>query len=143
MSKKWAYAVAVLFLLALRIGAVDTDAAQTLWTWGFEKTARVLASLRENPAFNEFAGSWAMPVFVCGVLIYWFTHEDESGIPMQFLLLPIFYIPLSILGAILVNAEFRLTYLWVHPLIILPFGYLYVSLWTILIWLLEKLRLVE
>lgn len=142
MSKKWAYFMAVIFLLVVRYGVLNSNYDQLLLSWGYEKTASFIAGLRGSAAFSEFMSNWGLPCFVASVLIFWCTGDDSS-IPIQFLLLPICYIPFSIIGAILMTAEFRVSYLWVHPLVILPFGYLYVSFWTILIWLFEKLRLLS
>jgi hypothetical protein len=143
MRKKWAYFIAVIFLLVIRFGVLNTNYDQWLLSLNYQKTSYFVSMLRNSAAFQEFMGSWALIFYIGAVLIFWATEEDDSGIPMQFLLLPIAYVPFSIIGAILMNAEFRFNYLWIHPLIILPFGYLYVSLWTILIWLFDKLRILK
>jgi len=142
MSKKWVYCFAVLFVLILRFAVLNTNLDERLIAMGYERLAHMIASLRQSEIFGEFVGSWAMPVFVATVLVFWLTNQDDAQIPMHFLVLPIAYIPFSIVGAILATAEARLDYLWVHPLVILPFGYLYVSMWTIFIWLLTKIRLI-
>jgi hypothetical protein len=127
----------------VRFGVLNTDYDLWLGAWHYEKTAQFIGMLRENPKFNEFFGNWALPFFVGLVLVYWGTNEDDTGIPLQFLTLPFAYLPFSILGAILMNAQFRPEFLWVHPLVILPFGYLYVAFWTILIWFFEKIRILN
>ena len=136
------YFFAVVFVLVLRFGVLNTDLDVRLMSMGYERLAHIIAGLRENPTFGEFVGSWAMPVFVVTVLVFWITNQDDAQIPMHFLVLPIAYIPFSIIGAILATAEARIDYLWVHPLVILPFGYFYVSMWTIFIWFLTKIRLI-
>lgn len=143
MSKKWAYFIAVISLLAIRFGVLNTRVDETLLALHYERAAHVIASLRASPTFSEFMSNWGLPAFVAAVIIYWCTSEDDQGIPMQFLLLPITYIPFSIIGNVLMTAEFRIPTLWIHPLVILPFGYLFVSFWTIFIWLLEKLRIIR
>lgn len=143
MSKKWAYCFAVLFILILRFGIMNTPLDEQLIALHYDKLAHVITLLKAAPIFTEFVGSWAMPVFVVTVILFWLTSQEDEAIPMQFLILPIAFIPFSIIGAILTNAEFRFNYFWIHPLIILPFGYFYVSMWTILIWILEKLRILR
>ena len=70
-------------------------------------------------------------------------HIKALGI-VEILITLLYLIPrTSFIGAILINARFQLEFLWVHPLIILPFGYFYVSLWTIFIWFCCKIRLLE
>lgn len=143
MRKKWAYFLAVLFLLVIRFGVLNSNSDQWLASMHYPQAGHFVSVLRNSGAFQEFMGSWALVFYIAAVLVFWSTEEDDSGIPMQFLLLPIAYVPFSIIGAILMNAEFQFNYLWIHPLVILPFGYLYVSLWTILIWLFDKLRIIK
>ncbi len=143
MNKKWAYYIAVLFLLVLRFGVLNTNYDQFLSNWHYDNAAAFIQLLRNSPTYNEFMGNWGLPFYVACVLVYWSTNEDDSGIPMQFLLLPLAYLPFSIIGTILMTAEFQPQTLWVHPLIILPFGYLYVSFWTIFIWIFQKIRLLN
>ncbi|NBO17734.1 MAG: hypothetical protein EBV03_00620 [Proteobacteria bacterium] len=143
MQKKYAYFIAVAFLLVVRYGVLNTQYDQWLFSLGYENAAYFISTMKQNPTFNEFVGSWAMPVFVAMVLAYWVQGGvEDATVPMHFLLLPIAYIPFSIVATVLMTAKFQLNYLLVHPLVILPFGYLYVSLWIILIWFFEKLRLV-
>ena len=140
MSKKWAYFLAVLFLLVIRFGVLDSNYDNWLLYWGYTNVASFILMLKQSNVFNDFMGSWALPVFVAVVIVFWAFNHDDGLIPMQFLILPIAYIPFSIIGEILSTAQFHFNYLWVHPLVILPFGYLYVSFWTIFLWFLEKIR---
>lgn len=143
MSRKWAYCLAVLCLPVLRFGVLDAYYDPLLQSWGYGQAAQVIATLRANPTYREFMGNWALPFFAACMLVYWITADDDSAIPMQFLFLPIFYIPFSIIGAVLMHAEFRPEYLWVHPLVVLPFGFLYTAFWTCLVWGCAKLRLLD
>lgn len=143
MDKQWGYFLAVFFLLIVRVGVLNTNYGEILGSLGYTDTSAFILLLKNSVVFNQFMGSWALPVFVVTVLAYWAFHRDEGLIPMQFLILPIAYVPFSIVGEILSTAEAHLSYIWVHPLVILPFGYFYVSFWTIFIWLLEKLRIVS
>ncbi len=143
MNKKWAYFMAVLFLLVVRFGVLDTNYDEYLASWGYPNVSGFITMLKESAVFNTFVGSWSLVVFVVVVVCYWGVTQDDGLIPMQFLILPIAYIPFSIIGEILSTAQFHFSYLWVHPLMVLPFGYLYVSFWTIFIWLLEKIRLIS
>lgn len=142
MSKKFAYFWAVAFLLVVRFGVLNTDYDLWLLNHGFENTGMFIAAMKVSPTFNEYVGNWALVVFVCTVLAYWSAAVDDQTIPMHFLLLPIAYIPFNIVGTVLMTAQFQVSYLWVQPLVILPFGFLYVGIWKLLIWLFEKLHLI-
>ena len=142
MSKKFAYMLAVLFLLVIRFGVLNTGYDQWLIDHGFTNAGYFISFLKQNTTFNDFFGNWSLVIFVITVMIFWSTGADEQMIPTHFLLLPIAYIPYSIVGAVLTTAEFRFNYLFIHPLIILPVGYLYVIFWKMLFWLCEKLRLI-
>ena len=61
---------------------------------------------------------------------------------MQFMLLPLAYIPFSIIGFTLAHAEFQVSYLYTNPMIILIFGYSYVLTWAVIVWMFDKLKLV-
>jgi hypothetical protein len=143
MTHKWMYILALLFLPLIRFLVLDINMDAWLLANHHDGIANVLAALRVSPPFLKFIGSWALLVFVGAVLIFWMTEQDDSSLASQFMLLPIIYIPFSIIGMTLATAEFSLSYLYVHPLIILPFGYLYVSFWLILTWLLGKAHIVH
>ena len=143
MNSKFVYILAVLFLLLIRVLVLDINLDVWLYSAHFDDVARFIAALRASPPFIAYMGNWALPVFVVAVLVFWMTEQDGMDIPKQFLLLPIVYVPFSIVGATLATAEFQFSYLYVHPLIILTFGYIYVLYWVILVWLLGKLRIVQ
>lgn len=143
MNKKWAYFLAVVFLAVIRFGVLNTSYDAWLLSLGYEGTANFISLLKASPAFQNYFGSWALLVFVVAVIFFWCINEDDGAIPQHFLLLPIVYVPFSIVGTVLSTAEFHLNYLWVQPLVILPFGYLYVAFWRFLLWIFEKLRLVS
>ena len=102
MGKKWAYFLAVLSLLAIRVGVLNTTLDETLASFHYDRLANFVAMLRNSPAFSEFMSNWGLPPFVVAVLIFWCTNDDDEAIPMQFLLLPITYIPFSIIGGVLI-----------------------------------------
>jgi len=142
MNKKWVYYLAVILLPAIRVLVAYTGYDQWLATH-YERVAQVIVNLRANATFNDYMGSWALPVFVLSALVFWTMEEDTESVPTHFLLLPIAYVPFSIIGETLSTAQFHLEYLYVHPLVILPFGYLYVGFWALLIWLLGKLKILS
>ena len=47
--------------------------------------------------------------------------------------------PFAIIGDTLMNAEFNPANLYLHPMTVLPFGYIYVGIWVALIWVFEKI----
>ena len=143
MSNKWVYILAVLMLLVIRFGVLNTNFDQYLLNFHFDDSARFIAALRASPPFIKYVGNWALPVFVICVLLFWFTESEDADLSKQFLLLPIAYVPFSIIGTILSTAVFEVSYLYVHPLVILPFAYLYVAFWILFIWLLTKLHIVQ
>ena len=135
--------MAVLYLPLIRLLVLNTQADVWLTSVHFTNVAALIGMLRESPPFIAYVGGWAMPVFVASVFLFWITEQENADIPKQFLLLPITYVPFSIIGTVLQTAEFQVSYLYVQPLVILPFGYLYVSFWTIFIWLLGKINIVQ
>jgi hypothetical protein len=143
MNAKWMYMLALLCLPLMRVAVLNTDLDLYLANTGFMGGAQFIQMLRTSPPFIDFIGNWALPVFAATAIIYWITDTDDSDISKQFLLLPIAYIPFSIVGMVLKTASFQLSYLYVHPLVILPFGYFYVFTWALLVWILSKLRIVQ
>jgi hypothetical protein len=143
MQKKWAYILGVLFLVIIRLIVLETDYDEWLFDLGYDATGNFIYNLKSSDLFNKFFGGYVIFVFVFSVIMYWGMHVDDTSIGLQFLLLPIAYVPFSIVGKVLETAQFEVRMLWIHPLIILPFGYVYVAFWKTLIWLFEKLRLVQ
>lgn len=143
MNRNWFYLVALLMLPGIRILVNELHYDTWLHQIHYDRVADCVAALRANEQFQAFLGGWVFPAFVALVLVYWMLEEDKSAIPTQFLLLPLAYIPFSIIGFTLAHAEFQTSYLYVNTLIILTFGYLYVLLWMGMVALFEKLRLVD
>jgi hypothetical protein len=81
-------------------------------------------------------------LFIITIFSYWLAEHDEEGISDQFLMLPIAFVPFTIIGDILLTQQFNASNLYVHPLIVIPAGYIYVFAWVILIRVLDKMRLV-
>jgi len=142
IPKMWFYYIALIFPLVLRVVLLNTGFIDWLWYQQHVEAYNFLSALRVQPLFLEFIGGWPLPIFIVTVLFYWQMEEHDDGIPLQFLLLPIAYVPFTIVGDILVTAEFHVSNLWIHPLIIIPIGYIYIFSWAIAIWVLDKLRLV-
>ena len=143
MSTKWIYGFAVFLLLLLRIVVLSTHLDASFAAMHMDGLASFIASLRASPYFVHYLGNWGLPVFVIAVFVFWMTDSEDGDISKQFLLLPIAYVPFAIVGTVLATAEFQLSYLYVYPLVILPFGYAYVSLWVLLVWLLGKCGVVH
>jgi hypothetical protein len=141
MPKTWLYYFALVLPLIFRVLMLNTDFINWVWYGGYQQTYNFLAALKVQPQFLTFIGGWPLPVFILTVICWW-QMDDDDGIPAQFLLLPLAYVPFTIVGDILLTAHFDETNLYIHPLVIIPIGYVYVFAWTIFIWLLEKLRLV-
>lgn len=142
MPKIWLYFIAVALPLLLRALLLDIGVVEWFWYQGHENTYYFLRDLRINPSFLEYCGGWPLPVFLFTVIAYWTADFDEIAIPHQFWLLPIAYVPFSVFGTMLVNREFDASLLYLHPLVLIPSGYLYILPWVIFIWVFEKLRLV-
>ena len=132
-----------MFLLMFRVLINELNYDMYLRQWHYERAADILLKVRNHPQFQSFLGGYVFPVFVAMYLSWWAIEEDKSFIPVQFLLMPLAYVPISIVGFTLVNAEFSLSYLYVNPLVILTFGYIYVLFWYAFIVLMEKLGLVN
>lgn len=134
---------AMLTLPLIRVLVLNLHYDDWLRSVHYDRGADFIVALRGNPQFQAFIGGWVFPAFVALMLIYWMIEEDKSRIPMQFMLMPLAYVPFSIVGFTLVNAEFQVSYLYTNPLVILTFGYLYVLFWFIAIKLFEKLKIIE
>jgi hypothetical protein len=143
MNRNWLYLIAVMTLPMLRVLINDVHIDDWLHAKHHDVIANFVTALRDNDKFQEFIGGWVFPAFLSLFFMYWIIQEDKSRIPMQFMLMPLAYIPFSIVGFTLVHAEFQVSYLYANPLIILTFGYAYVLFWAGAIKLFEKLKLVE
>ena len=141
MPKVWFYFFALFLPLVLRALLLNIGFVEWLWYHDYQQAYYVMSQLRINPQFMEFLGGWALPFFTGTVCCYWMMHGGE-GIPEQFLMLPIFYIPFTVLGDILMSWHFDASNLVTHPLTILPIGYAYVLSWEIFIRVMDKFRLV-
>ncbi len=142
MPKSWLCFIALILPLAFRVLMLDTDFVNGLWYRQDFAAYNMLNALRAQPLFLEFIGGWPLPVFVVTVCCYWIMDEDSDSIPGQLLLLPIVYLPFTIIGDWLVSRQFHAADLYVHPLVLLPVGYAYVLTWALFIRILDKLRLV-
>lgn len=143
MPKTWLYYIALILPLALRVLILDLGFAAVIDNFHPIGLYALCTALKNEPLFMTFIGGWPYPVFVATVISWWVMDEDSDHIPHQFLLLPLIYVPFTVLGDILLSGgEVRTTNFFVYPLLILPFGYVYIFAWVVIIWLLEKLRLV-
>lgn len=143
MNSKWIYILALLFLPLIRFSVLDAGLDVWFASIHFDGIARFIVALRASDPFVSYVGNWALPVFVAAVLVFWVLEQGSADIPTQFLLLPIVYVPFSIVGMTLKTADFQFAYLYVHPLVILPFGYIYVAFWAMIVWLLGKAGVVD
>lgn len=141
MPKIWLYYIAVVLPALLRLGIQD-PCLEWMWYHNHQQAYMIFSAMSVQPQFLTLACGWAMPVFVVTVLSYWVIDDNSEGIPEQFLLLPIAYLPFTIIGDILVTRDFEPSILYTHPVLILPFGYAYVFIWAVFIRVMDKLRLV-
>jgi len=142
MPKTWLYFIALILPLVVRVLILNTGFVDWLWYQHHEGAYRLLSELKTQPQFLAFIGGWPLPVFIVTIICWWNIEEGDDAIPAQFLLLPLAYVPFTIIGDALVTGTFEESNLYIHPLVILPIGYIYVFTWTIFIWVLDKLRLV-
>jgi hypothetical protein len=142
MPKEWLYFLALGLPLVLRFLMFDTGFVEWLWYQHHEQAYYTLSELRVQPSFASFIGGWGLPLFVFTVGCYWQMDDNFDSVPQQFLLLPLAYIPFVIAADYLFKGELYASSLISYPLLILPFGYLYIFIWVIFIWMLEKVRLV-
>lgn len=143
MPRNWIYLIALILILVLRILIVDTTwLAQWVWYRGQADAYYALLALRENPTVLEFVGGWPLPVFIVSAYIYWTNEDNDNDMGAQFLMLPLAYLPFSIVGTMLQNQAIDLSKFFIYPLIIIPAGYLYVTPWVVFVWVFSKLKLV-
>ena len=141
MPRHWLYFIALALPLILRFLMFETSFVEWLWYQNHQEAYYFLSSLRVQPTFASFIGGWALPIFVITVGCYW-EMDDEHDIGAQFKMLPFAYIPFVIASDFLFRGIFEASSLYSYPLIILPFGYLYIFTWVIFIWVMDKMRLV-
>src|SRR4029079_6638664 len=101
--------------------------------------------LRVLTDLTEFFGAGPLSLFTLTVFSYWMmvvTEEGYEGLGAQFLLLPIFYVPFRLVADALTQWHFDASMLYVHPLVVIPAGYLYLFPWLVFLWVFGKLRLV-
>ncbi|MGE0755329.1 MAG: hypothetical protein AB7L92_09265 [Alphaproteobacteria bacterium] len=143
MPSHWIYFIALVLILVLRISVVDTSwLAEWMWYRGQEQAYYSIIALQTNETFLEYIGGWPLPVFVITVFMYWLADDNGKVIDKQFLLLPFVYLPFSIIGSMLAAREFMPEKLLIHPLVVLPSGYLYILPWVLFVWVFIKLKLV-
>jgi hypothetical protein len=142
MPRTWIYLIALVLPLALRLLLLNTSFLEWVWYQRYEEVYYFLSALSVNPMFLEFMQAWTLVVFTATVFFYWTTDLDDEAVASQFLLLPMIYVPFSIIGTWLSNLNFDPTLLYSHPLIIIPVGYLYLLPWIVFVWVFSKLRLV-
>ena len=142
MPKAWIYYIAVFIPFVVSVVIAHTGFVEWLWYNGHEDAYYFWSALRVNPMFVDFVGGWPLPVFICTVLIYWSMEADADTMSKQFLLLPIVYVPFSIVGNALSRFTIDTSTLYAYPLVLLPAGYLYILPWVCFIWIFTKLHLV-
>jgi hypothetical protein len=142
MPKSWLYFLALASPLIFRVVVLNTGFVDWLWYQQDYAMYEMFNNLRFQPQFLQFVGGWSLPLFIITIFSYWLAEHDEEGISDQFLMLPIAFVPFTIIGDILLTQQFNASNLYVHPLIVIPAGYIYVFAWVILIRVLDKMRLV-
>ena len=142
MPRTWIYSIALVLPMLFSILVLYTPFVDWLWYQQHEGAYYLLSALKVNPWFVEFLGGWGLPVFTCTVVAYWQMDHDDDAIASQFMLLPIAYVPFSIIGAMLTKLQFDATFFYTHPLVVIPVGYLYLFPWMLFVWVFSKLRLV-
>ena len=142
MPKTWLYFIALGMLLVGRALLLNVGFVEWLWYSGHEQLYYTLGSLRVNKSFLNYWGGWPLPVFIITVFAYWYIEYDEETISRQFLLLPLAYAPFSVFGTMLTRLEFDASLFSIHPLVVIPIGYLYILPWALAARMFEKFRLV-
>jgi hypothetical protein len=121
---------------------VRTPFVDWLWYNGYPELYNKLALLKINAVFLTYMGSWALPIFVATAIGYWMMETEDEIISSQYLLVPIAYVPFSLVVTMVANMQVDFTWFYIHPLVIIPAGYVYIFMWIIIIWVLEKIKLV-
>ncbi len=145
MRKTWLYYVALFMPLILRVLVLNTGFVDWLWYHQYTDSYYFFSNLSVNPSFLRFIGSWALPAFIVTVMSFWLMEsnlEDEDTITHQFLLLPIMYIPYSIIAEFIETLKFNGMNLFAHPVMIIPFGYIYIGMWIVFIRVMERFKLI-
>lgn len=141
MPKTWLYFIAILVPLLFRL-LMFQSVIEWFWYHHYEDFYYFLSGLSVQPQFMQLVGGWPFPIFIATVLVYWTLDEDDKDLGHQFLLLPLAYVPFAIIFTALFSRSFDISTLYSDPLVIIPFGYLYLLPWVICIWVFDKLRLV-
>ena len=143
MPKTWVYIFALILPIILRVLLVNTSLDTWFWYHGYPNVYKFLAALAVNQIFLTYIGGWALPIFVVTMIGYWMIESEDEVVSSQFLLVPIAYVPFSLVVTMVatMNVDIRLFY--IQPLTIIPLGYVYVFMWIIILWVLEKIGIVR
>ncbi len=144
MPRTWFYFIALLLPLVAAVLVFDTRIfLEWLWYHGYEDYFNTLNELSVQPELVDIFGGWPFPIFIGTVFCYWVKefHEPDA-ITLQFLLLPVAFVPFLIIGHALTVWHFDSSTLYSYPLVVIPMGYLYVLPWAVVVWALSKLGLV-
>lgn len=146
MPKNWLYYIALILPLALRVLLLNTNFTDWLWYHGYKDSYYFFSELSVNPRFLQFIGGWPLPVFIITVISFWTIEaaqsEDDEALAHQFLLLPLLYVPFTVIGDFLVTLQFHPVNLFTHPVVIIPFGYMYIFIWVVFIHAMYRFKLV-
>ncbi|MFW0777152.1 MAG: hypothetical protein ACN2B6_05480 [Rickettsiales bacterium] len=141
MPRAWIYYIAVVLPLVFYVMLEFMPFTDWLWYGGYEREYWFFLGLKDNDTFQEFIGGWPFWVFIFTILVYWNADQDNESVCNQFYLLPVVFVPFSIIGSALMNLEFNPATLYTHPFIIILAGYCYVLPWLMFVWVMSKLRL--
>lgn len=142
MPKTWVYIFSLLLPVIFSLLVVRTPFVDWLWYNGYPELYNTLALLKINAVFLTYMGSWALPIFVATAIGYWMMETEDEIISSQYLLVPIAYVPFSLVVTMVANMQVDFTWFYIQPLVIIPAGYVYIFMWIIIIWVLEKIKLV-
>lgn len=143
MPKAWLYMFALALPFIFRVLLVDLSAHNFLWYQGYEHAYDIFSRLSVNQVFLDIIGNWGLPAFLVVVISYWMIDYDEDAINAQFLITPLGYTVFALIGTAVKDMGINDWHIFInYPLIIIPLGYMYIFLWVILAWILEKIGLV-
>jgi hypothetical protein len=133
-----------MMLLPAFIGLLlmNTPVVDELWFAHYEWLYYVLSAVKSNHQFQAFVGAWKLPMFVVTAICWWQMEDEHEAVPIHFLLLPLVYVPFAIVCDILPFGPPPDFNVFGYPVVILPFGYIYVFSCTALVWLMTKLGLI-
>jgi|GEM_PF-2566258 len=143
MPRSWMYFFALVFPILFRVLLLNLSLHEWFWYNDYKTVYQLLARLSVSELFLNLVAGWGYPVFVITIMSYWLMGAEDETVSQQFLLLPLAYVPFAMVADILINMEVNVKIFYTYPFVIIPFGYIYVFFWIVVIWLLGKIRIVN